>query len=164
MQLLQPMQRSLSKSTMPSSRLNNAFVGQIATQGASVQWLHRSTPKARAEVGHCPLSMYFTHVRNCPTGTWCSVLHATVQAWQPMQVRWSMAKPYRTWFLRFRLSTGLAARCSSPPPSYHMYECPYYSSPGNGPSTGRALATARGGPRLPSGKMPGQGTFRYCTP
>jgi hypothetical protein len=30
-------------------------------------------------------------------------LQATVQAWQPMQVRWSIAKPYRTrHFFRIR--------------------------------------------------------------
>src|SRR5579875_1001017 len=93
MQLLQPMQRSESKSTIPSERLNSALVGQIATHGASVQWLQRITPNAREDDGHSPRSMYFTQVRNWPTGTWCSVLHATVQAWQPIQVRWSMAKP-----------------------------------------------------------------------
>ena len=43
-----------------------------------------------------PESTYFTQVRNCPTGTSCSVLHATVHAWHPMQVRWSIAKPYFT--------------------------------------------------------------------
>ena len=80
MQLLQPMQRSRSKSTMPSSRLYSAFVGQIATHGASVQWLQRITPKSRVLFGNVPLSTYFTQVRNCPTGTSCSVLHATVHA------------------------------------------------------------------------------------
>ena len=45
MQALQPMQRSESKSTMPSSRLNSACVGQIETHGASSQWLQRSTEK-----------------------------------------------------------------------------------------------------------------------
>src|SRR6187399_941044 len=93
---LQPMQISLSKSTMPSSRLNSELVGQISTHGASVQWLQRMTPKARVESGNVPESTYLTQVRNWPTGTWCSVLQATVQAWQPMQVRWSMAKPYLT--------------------------------------------------------------------
>ncbi len=87
MQLLQPMQRSLSKSTMPSSRLYSDSVGQIFTQGASVQWLHRITPKEREVSGKDPLSTYLTQVRNWPTGTSCSVLQATVQAWHPMQVR-----------------------------------------------------------------------------
>src|SRR5690349_6126322 len=91
---LHPMQRSLSKSTMPSDRLNRAVVGQIVTQGASVQWLQRRTPNARVDSGNVPESTYFTQVRNCPSGTRCSVLQATVQAWQPMQVRWSIAKPY----------------------------------------------------------------------
>jgi len=90
---LQPMQISLSKSTMPSSRLNSELVGQISTHGASVQWLQRITPKSRVESGKVPESTYLTQVRNWPTGIWCSVLHATVQAWQPMQVRWSMANP-----------------------------------------------------------------------
>lgn len=74
------MQRSLSKSTIPSSRLNSACVGQIFTHGASVQWLHRITPKDRVVSGNSPLSTYFTQVRNCPTGTSFSVLHATVHA------------------------------------------------------------------------------------
>ena len=77
---LQPMQRSPSKSTMPSSRLNSALVGQIFMHGASVQWLHRITPKSRVESGNVPESTYFTQVRNCPSGTSCSVLQATVQA------------------------------------------------------------------------------------
>jgi hypothetical protein len=34
---LQPMQFDVSKSTIPSLRLNSADVGQIVTQGASVQ-------------------------------------------------------------------------------------------------------------------------------
>src|SRR5689334_9703417 len=93
---LQPMHASESKSTMPSSRLNSALVGQIFTHGASVQWLQRITPKSRRESGKVPESTYFTQVRNCPSGTWCSVLHATVQAWHPMHVRWSIAKPYLT--------------------------------------------------------------------
>ena len=93
MQLLQPMQRSRSKSTMPSSRLYSALVGQILTQGASVQWLQRMTPNSRVVAGNSPFSTYFTQVRNWPTGTSCSVLQATVQAWQPMHVRWSMANP-----------------------------------------------------------------------
>jgi hypothetical protein len=63
------------------------------TQGASVQWLQRITPKDRVVSGNDPLSTYLTQVRNCPTGTSCSVLQATVQAWQPIQVRWSIAKP-----------------------------------------------------------------------
>ena len=74
------MHRSPSKSTIPSSRLNSAWVGQIFRHGASVQWLHRITPNERVVSGNVPLSTYLTHVRNWPTGTSCSVLHATVQA------------------------------------------------------------------------------------
>jgi len=77
---LQPMQMLVSKSTMPSERLNKADVGQIVTQGASVQWLHRIIEKDRSVSGHFPLSTYLTHVRFTPSGTWCSVLHATVHA------------------------------------------------------------------------------------
>src|SRR5436190_8868277 len=94
MQDLHPIQISLSKSTMPSSRVNSELVGQIYTQGASVQWLQRMTPKSRVESGKVPESTYLTQVRNCPTGMSCSVLQATVHAWHPMQVRWSIAKPY----------------------------------------------------------------------
>ena len=65
---------------MPSSRLNNALVGQIVTHGASVQWLQRITPKSRRESGNVPESTYLTQVRNWPSGTSCSVLQATVQA------------------------------------------------------------------------------------
>src|SRR5690625_1447974 len=112
---LQPIQLSPSKSTMPSSRLNSALVGQIFTHGASVQWLHRITPKSRAVSGYSPESTYLTHVRNWPTGTSCSVLHATVQAWQPMHVRWSIANPYlistsRNWSPGTRVLARAATR------------------------------------------------------
>ena len=80
MHILQPMHNSLSKSTMPSSRMNRALVGHPFTQGASVQWLHRMTPISRVVFGYSPLSTYLTQVRNCPTGMSCSVLQATVQA------------------------------------------------------------------------------------
>src|SRR4051794_41735289 len=94
MHALQPMHASESKSTIPSSRLKSALVGQISMQGASVQWLQRITPKSRVDSGKVPESTYLTQVRNCPTGIRCSVLQATVQAWQPMHVRRSIAKPY----------------------------------------------------------------------
>ncbi len=64
MQDLHPMQLSLSKSTMPSSRLISACVGQILTHGASVQWLQRITAKSRVESGNVPESTYLTQVRN----------------------------------------------------------------------------------------------------
>src|SRR6516225_8222020 len=38
--------------------------------------------------------MYLTHVLYTPIGTSCSALHATVQAWQPMHLRWSITKAY----------------------------------------------------------------------
>ena len=44
------MQRLASKSTMPSGRFTSARVGQIVTQGASVQWLQRSTVKKVTDV------------------------------------------------------------------------------------------------------------------
>ena len=61
--------------------------------GASSQWLHRSTAKWRLVAGNAPFSMYLTQVRFTPTGTSCSSLQATVQAWQPMQRFWSMTNP-----------------------------------------------------------------------
>ena len=79
-------------------------MGQILTQGASVQWLQRITPNERVVSGNDPVSTYFTQVRNWPSGTSCSVLQATVQAWQPMQVRWSIAKPYCTGLQPFRMT------------------------------------------------------------
>ena len=69
-------------------------MGQIDTQGASVQWLQRMTENDRLVSGQVPVSMYLTQVRSTPRGTSCSVLHATVQAWQPMHAVWSMTKPY----------------------------------------------------------------------
>jgi hypothetical protein len=42
---LQPMQRLVSKSTIPSLRRNSAVVGQISMQGASSHWLQRRTVK-----------------------------------------------------------------------------------------------------------------------
>lgn len=66
---LHPMQRDVSKSTIPSVRLNSAEVGQIVTQGASEQWLHRITENVRFVFGHVPFSTYFTHVRFTLRGT-----------------------------------------------------------------------------------------------
>ncbi len=34
-----------------------------------------------------------TQLRFTPSGTWFSSLHATVQAWEPMHLRWSMTNP-----------------------------------------------------------------------
>ena len=51
MQPLHPMQRRGSKSTMPSLRVYSAVTGQISTQGASSQWLHRMTEKCLAVFG-----------------------------------------------------------------------------------------------------------------
>lgn len=77
---LQPMQRSLSKSTMPSSLKNKASTGHISTHGASVQWLQRITENSRRVFGKVPFSTCFTQVLLTPTGTWCSDLQAVVQA------------------------------------------------------------------------------------
>src|SRR5262245_16589085 len=93
MQLLQPMQMRRSPSTMPSGRFESAPVGQIVTHGAAVHWLQRRTAKERLTAGNSPASVYLTQVRKLPTGTWFSLLHATVQAWQPMHFEWSMTKP-----------------------------------------------------------------------
>jgi hypothetical protein len=90
---LHPMHRSLSKSTIPSSRLYNAVTGHIVTQGALLQWLQRITENERVEFGKIPSSIYFTQVLLTPTGTSCSLLHATVHAWQPMQDLLSIMKP-----------------------------------------------------------------------
>src|SRR5262245_15091376 len=94
MQARPPMQTSRSRSTMPSLRFSSAFTGQIFTHGALLQWLQRRTAKWRRISGKRPFSTYLTQVRKSPTGTSFSCLHATVQAWQPMQRRWSMRKPY----------------------------------------------------------------------
>jgi hypothetical protein len=66
---LQPIQLLVSKSTIPSDRLNRADVGQIDTHGASEQWLHRMIEKERSAWGHVPLSTYLTQVRLTPSGT-----------------------------------------------------------------------------------------------
>src|SRR6266540_5823555 len=94
---LQPMHRLGSKSTIPSGRVYSATVGQMLTQGALSQWLHRRTAKYRRELGNSPFSTYLTQVRNAPSGTSFSILQATVQAWQPMHFRWSRTKPYFNW-------------------------------------------------------------------
>src|SRR5207248_7704290 len=93
MQALQPMQRSELKSTTPSGRLCSAVTGQMVTHGAHSQWLQRITVNNRRLLGKVPFSTYFTQVRSTPTGTWCSLLHATVQAWQPMHLRLSITNP-----------------------------------------------------------------------
>jgi hypothetical protein len=80
MQALQPMQRSELKSTMPSLRWYIAVTGQIVTQGGFSQWLQRVTWNTRRVLGNIPFSTYFTHVRLTVSGTWFSVLQATVQA------------------------------------------------------------------------------------
>jgi len=90
MQALQPMQTDLSKSTIPSGRRNIAEVGQAATHGASSHWLQRVTWKARRAWGNMPTSTALTYVRVTERGTSFSDLQATVQAWQPMHLFWSM--------------------------------------------------------------------------
>src|SRR5436190_16723863 len=90
----QPIHASRSRSTMPSLRFDSALTGQIVTHGAFVQWLQRSTAKWRFTAGKRPFSWYLTQVRKLATGTSFSDLHATVQAWQPMQRRWSIRNPY----------------------------------------------------------------------
>jgi hypothetical protein len=92
---LHPMHRSSSKSTTPLSARNSALVGQIVMHGASSHWLHRITENERPVFGNAPVSMYFTHVRFTPSGTSCSLLQATVHAWQPMQLSLSSANPSR---------------------------------------------------------------------
>ena len=75
---------------MPSGRFSSALTGQIVTQGASEQWLQRWTRNERRTSGNRPCSVYLTQVRKLPTGTSFSALQATVQAWHPMQLFWSM--------------------------------------------------------------------------
>src|SRR5580693_8088000 len=93
MQALHPIQRSESKSTMPSLRLYIAVTGQMVTQGGFWQWLQRVTWKNLRVSGYLPFSTYLTQVRFTPKGTWFSVLQATVQAWHPMHLRLSMTNP-----------------------------------------------------------------------
>src|SRR5437870_3243394 len=92
-QALHPIQRRLSKSTMPSFLVKSAVTGQISTHGASAQWLQRMTENSLRVSGNVPFSIYLTHVRLTPTGTSCSALQATVQAWQPIHFRLSIMKP-----------------------------------------------------------------------
>src|SRR6266511_2056900 len=94
MHALHPMHRSSSKSTRPSGRWYIAVTGQIATHGGSAQWLQRSTAKCRRTAGNVPTSTFFTHVRNTPTGTSFSDLHAVVQAWHPMHLVCSITHAY----------------------------------------------------------------------
>ena len=60
-------------------------------QTTRTSWEGAVTP----HVGNVPFSMYLTQVRLTPSGTECSALHATVQAWHPMQTRLSIANPIR---------------------------------------------------------------------
>ena len=70
---------------MPSCvRFVSAEVGQMVTHGAFVHWLQRRTANERFICGNVPCSVYLTHVRKLPSGTWFSDLQATVQAWQPI--------------------------------------------------------------------------------
>src|SRR5581483_12362077 len=103
MHALQPTQISLSKSTIPSGRRYIACVGQAATQGASAHWLHLVTWNARRTWGNVPTSADFTYVRVTPSGTSFSLLHAVVQAWQPMHRSWSI-----TFTQRWSTSSGVS--------------------------------------------------------
>src|SRR5210317_2076835 len=89
------MQLPSSKSTTPFGARCRAVVGQIVMHGASSQWLQRITEKERPVFGNDPDSMYFTHVRFTPSGTSCSLLQATVQAWHPMQESLARTNPSR---------------------------------------------------------------------
>ena len=89
------MQLPSSKSTTPLGARYSAEVGQTAMQGASSHWLQRITVNWRATSGKVPVSTYFTQVRLTPRGTSCSLLQATVQAWQPMQLPLSSRNPSR---------------------------------------------------------------------
>src|SRR5210317_1668728 len=89
------MQLPSSKSTTPFGARCRAVVGQIVMHGASSQWLHRITENDRPVFGNEPDSMYLTHVRFTPSGTSCSLLQATVQAWQPIQESLARTKPSR---------------------------------------------------------------------
>src|SRR5918992_4732956 len=109
MHALQPMQMRLSKSTMPSGRLNIAAVGQAATHGACAHWLQRVTWCARRACGHTPTSTCLTYVRVTPRGTRFSDLQAVVQAWQPMQRVWSSTLPH--------FARGCASLCIESPPA-----------------------------------------------
>ena len=95
MHALHPMQISLSKSTIPSSRRYMAWVGHAATHGASSHWLHLVTWNARRTSGNSPTSTDFTKVRVTPTGTSFSLLHAVVHAWHPMHLLWSSSFTHR---------------------------------------------------------------------
>ena len=63
---------------------------QVARQ--ELQRLERTAAERRVS-GNSPCSIHFTQVRNEPSGTSFSALHATVQAWQPMHASWSSTKP-----------------------------------------------------------------------
>ena len=98
---LQPMQSSSLKSTTPLSVRYNADVGQMLIQGASSHWLQRITEKCRLTLGNEPVSMYLTQVRLTPSGTSCSLLHATVHAWHPIQESLSSKNPIRVMQIPF---------------------------------------------------------------
>jgi hypothetical protein len=95
MQALQPMHEDLSKSTIPSGRVNIAAVGHAATQGASSHWLQRVTWNARRACGNVPTSTLLTKVLVTDRGTSFSDLQAVVHAWQPMHLLWSITLSIR---------------------------------------------------------------------
>src|SRR5215472_9353128 len=60
--------------------------------------------------------MYFTQVRKTPSGTRCSSLHATVQAWHPIHRSWSITNPYLmrvNWTLYLRARRENVVICSA---------------------------------------------------
>ena len=88
-------------------------MGQIVVHGANSQWLQRITVNSRRVLGNSPFSMYFTQVRSTPIGTSCSLLHATVQAWQPMHLRLSIKKPKDVIYCTGGRAISLSVRSTS---------------------------------------------------
>ena len=82
--------------TMPLSSWYVALVGQLRRQMGFSHWLHMEGTKETLTKGYFPFSICLTQVRNTPSGTSISALHATEHAWHPVHRRRSTTIPYLT--------------------------------------------------------------------
>src|SRR3990172_2190649 len=80
-QYRQPKHLSRSISTMPSSRLWEASVGQASTQGASLHWLQRTGYVDTSTFIPSSVSRAISLGQVTRSGRKCSILHAATHAW-----------------------------------------------------------------------------------
>ena len=93
MQYLQPMQRSASITTMPSSPLYVACTGHTDTHGGFSHCMHGRGSASRRTLGYAPVSRSSTTLYVMPGGVRFSAFHATVHESHPTHFARSMTMP-----------------------------------------------------------------------